>query len=155
MNTSSFQSTCFRFVRVLLVTVTLTLSCPFAANASGPDERLLGTWKSNAELTVASLPGNMPAAQRERFAAMIGSSVTTIDAQTMTTETSVPGGKPALTKKTAYEVTASDKDTVTIVRTDPQVAAQPITFHFENQDRFWISSGSSAQTIKSYFDRAK
>jgi hypothetical protein len=73
--------------------------------------------------------------------------VTTIDAQAMT---STAASQPAQT--TAYEVTASDKDSVTIVRKDPQLGSQPMTFHFESKDRMWTSSGKSP--LKVYYDRA-
>lgn len=145
INAMNTRSTCTQLVRLFLTGLALTFS--LTAHAGAPDPRLFGTWKCNAELSLATLPAAIPAAQRAQFATMWGSAVTTIDAQTMTSTTQ---GQPA--KATAYEVTASDKDSVTIVRKDPTLGSQPMQFHFETKDRMWTSSGRGP--MKVYYDRA-
>ena len=118
------------------------------------DPRLIGSWKSNKKLTVASLryPKPIAAAKRARFESLFGKMVVTYDRTHVTLETPPTPGQPAWRDRSRYRVVASDQNSVALVSTNPLTGEREISHvHFDSPDRYWLYLYGTGW--KEYFDR--
>jgi|GEM_PF-6478359 len=133
-------------MKILLCFFILLLLLAFApVRADDPltDARLLGTWKSNRDVTVEALRPHLkmpPKAQTLLFS-IFGRLKLTFAGDKLSTEMpsiDKPEEEPYRSTQT-YKVTAVTADTVTTRARDEKTGSETqVTFHFVSPDRFWI-----------------
>jgi len=131
-----------------LAGITLLAGC-----ASG-DHRLEGRWKSNKQLTVATIHFSKPItpAKRTKFEGIFGKLVLTYDRTHVTAEMPPTNGHPVWRNSNRYRVVASDSDSLAYVSTNPLTNEREISHvHFDSPNRYWLYLHGSGW--KEYFDR--
>lgn len=127
-----------------------------------PDERLLGTWRSNRELSVATMRRALmfrPPELRERFFDVFGDLTVTFTSTSLGTTwpRRHPCGRHNHTA--AYRVVASGPDSVSF-RSEPRSRRGPkvMVVHFVGPDRYWMDVSHIRVPVdttgwREYFDR--
>lgn len=135
------------FVLPLLIVASFVL----LSGCAPRDQRLLGRWKSNKELTIASIKYHKPMtpAKRAKFESLFGKLVVTYDRTYMTAEMPATRGYSVWRNSIPYRVIGSDKDSIAILSKDPERRIEHI--HFEGPDRYWLYLFGTGW--KEYFDR--
>jgi hypothetical protein len=133
---------------VLFGSITLLAGC-----ASG-DHRIEGRWKSNQQLTVATIQLRKPItpARRAKLNALFGKLVLIYDRAHITAEMPPTNGHPVWHNRMRYRVVASDSNSVALVSSDPLTGEREIShIHFDGPNRYWLYLHGSGW--KEYFDR--
>lgn len=137
---------------------------------AGYAAELEGTWKSDAELTMAFNRANARLTEKqEKFLAEILGKLT-VTYKNGTVYSSMPltrvtvSGKPrdfdGFSETAAYRVVAQDQDTIVLQTTEHDGTSKISLLKFEAEDRYWIylptSSNEWAQLhMREYFVRQK
>jgi hypothetical protein len=134
----------------LLVCVALLSSC------ASRDHRLEGSWKSNKQLTVATIHFRkpVPKSKRARLENIFGKLVVKYDRTHLAAELPPTNGYPLWQFRSRYRIVASDEDSLACISVNPITGKKEIShIHFEGPDRYWEYLGGSGW--KEYFDRLK
>lgn len=132
----------------LLASITLLVGC------ASSDHQLDGRWKSNKQLTVASVRFRKPPspAQRAKLEAIFGKLVVIYDGTQITAEMPPTNGHPVWHYRSRYRVVASDRDSLAYVSRDPLTGEHKISHvHFDGPNRHWLYLHGTGW--KEYFDR--
>lgn len=140
-------------VFVLLLAIAFTL-----AAHGGPAPSLIGSWKSNRELSVATvkLANPLPPEKRARFDNLFfGNAVITFSPTEYSVFTPALEKYPAKTVTTGYRiVAASDRQMVIRTRDEKTQKDEDDALHFEGPNRFWMEiTGVAGVTGHDYYDR--
>jgi hypothetical protein len=117
------------------------------------DERLIGTWQSDADRTVAALRQQRPVDEQQEAALrrLFGKLRITYTTTTYTTE--LDGG----TRSSRYEVLGRDKLSVVVREVEPNSSPLEVTefavLHFDGPDLFWVYTKVGG--IREYFRRVR
>ena len=135
----------------------LILLCVFTGCATSPQKRLIGTWKSNKELTVQTLhyKKEPPERLRKKIEGLFGKLEVTYTGNKLHAYAPDLGFKAAEWNfNTKYKVLGSDSTSLVVLATDPLTEELKIThIHFEGDDRYWVYIMSTGW--KEYFDRIR
>jgi hypothetical protein len=146
---------------VLILTVML-----FGSSLQGDDTklnlRLLGTWKSNRDLTSETIRPTLkiPEEKLNDFLSLFGRMRIVYTKDTMTATMPANKSFPAWKHSTSYRVIGSTNDTIKIQAHDwPIGENKPTTIHFVSPDRYWVQIDPPYPTKvdmtawREYFDR--
>jgi hypothetical protein len=139
---------------LMATTVTVLAMLGFNSGCASSDSRLIGTWKSNRELTLPTFPNReqLTPDKRAFFDSIFGKVRVTYSARQMTTELPGESGAPPFRQSYAYRVSSFDTNSVTIRHPDPITGNQTSTIiHFEGTSRYWEAVGEKGG--REYFDR--
>ena len=131
-----------------MVIITLLSGC------ASSDHRLEGRWKSNKELTLATIKLRDPvtATKRATLDSIFGKLVMCYDRTHVIAELPASNGRPGWHSRTRYRVVASDNDSLAYISTDVFTGEPEISHvYFESPDRYWIYLNDTGS--KEYFDR--
>ncbi len=136
--------------RILLITVCVICCCTAAAGALS--ERLVGKWRSNRELSVATF-ANVPAMSAKRRAFIEGMfGKLEITYEVLRYSSRLPDGSSDAVWEN-YRVLKEEGDVVWIeLSGTPKEETRTVRVTFEGPDRYWIVLGEKYGT-REYFDR--
>jgi hypothetical protein len=135
---------------VAVAAVSLVSGC------SSSDSRLIGDWRSNRALTVASFPPQrkLTPDRRASFDGLFGRLTLNYTRRYLYTHLPTKSTEPPFRQRIPYRVLASDAGSVTIALKD-SLGGQHTTqqIHFVGPNRYWIPLGTKG--AREYFDRLK
>jgi hypothetical protein len=118
----------------------------------------VGRWKSNRDLTVATirLDHELPAEKRARFENLFGQMIAIFTPTEATFFMPAIEKYPEFTATDVYRVVAEVGDRLVIRYKNPRTKVEESTImHFEGRDRYWVDLSSTKGVIsgREYFDR--
>lgn len=140
-----------------IISLLILVACVSAGGANAAeqsDPRLLGTWKSNRELTLPTLQLGKDAKPetRARLAALFGKVVVTYTKTKISAVLPADGPKKEWNFSAEYLVLAKTETTVVIRSPNGKSGEmEDQTITFEGPNRYWIDLGH--QRGREYFDR--
>jgi hypothetical protein len=117
------------------------------------DERLSGTWQSDADRTLAALREGRPVEEKQEAALrkLFGKLRVTYTGRTCTTELD------GVTESSRYEVLGRDKLSVVIREIETKLSPLEVTefavIHFDGPDSYWLYT--KIGSIREYFKRVR
>lgn len=138
----------------LVLTLLFAASFLVLSGCAPRDRRLMGRWKSNKELTIASIKYRKPMTPVKRavFESVFGKLMLTYDRTHVTAEMPAMGRHPVWQNRIPYRVVGSDKNSVAIMSADPLTGESTIEhIYFEGPNRYWFYLFGTGW--KEYFDR--
>ena len=131
-----------------LMTAAAIATAALISGCSTPDSRLIGRWRSNRPLSVATFPSGKHAF----FDDLFGRLTATYTRRYIHSELPPKGSEQPYRQRVPYRVLASDTDSTTIAWRDTSTGHDTtIQLHFVSPNRYWISLGSRGR--REYFDR--
>ena len=138
--------------------IVLWLLFPFiiGVGCTSNDQRLIGTWKSNRELTMKAMPESLPSGKspekRKQLEMLFGHLEHTFDGRRATFRMPEHDGLAPSTHSVSYKVIHSDDASVVIQYRDPyERRMKKQRYTFVSPDRYWIPIAES--DWPEYFDR--
>lgn len=157
-------------MKTLLKTLFAALTLAAAATAAGADPRLLGTWRSDREASLAFASGHSGLEDRTRqfLEQLLGHLTLSFDPQHLTSHladvpvrsaTGVVSTLAGFSERHPYRVLSATRREVTVSTVDP-VSGQPevVVFHGENGDALWVELPSPPMPVtglREYFVRVR
>ena len=124
------------------------------SGCASSDSRLVGNWRSNRALSIATFPhrDQLTSDKRAFFDSMFGRLTLTYTRRYIQTELPPKGSGQPFRQSIPYRVLASDANSVTIVLKDTLTGHDATKqIHFVGADRYWIHLGT--KDSREYFDR--
>jgi len=109
------------------------------------DARLIGTWKSDADATIAEMRKNRPVAEQQEQALrkIFGRVKVTYTATTLTSDFD------GVVETQPYQVVRKDRDSVVIKTRSPiSKAEEEFTIRFADSDTYWIAAGQIMECLR-------
>ena len=145
-----------------LAVISLCGLMAFVANSFAQESRardLIGSWKSNRDLTVATIRVSppMPPEKRARFEKLFGTMVITYTGSEMTAVFPAFEKYPERVTKEKYQIVAESEDRLLVRSKDARSGEEKTkAMNFVGKDRYWIDlDGFQNLTGKEYFDRVR
>ena len=134
----------------LFANITLLVGC------ASRDRRIEGRWKSNKQLTVATIQLRKPItpAKRAKLDDIFGKLVLVYDRTHISAEMPPCNGYPVWCNRTRYRVVASDHDSLAYISSNPLTGEREIShIHFDGPNRYWLYLPVIGW--REYFDRIR